>query len=116
MVELAADENFNGPLLAALVRRLPLLDAARVQDSPAAGRPDPAMLEWAAGEGRVLLTHDGRTIPKFAYDRGGRGRPMPGVIVVPKNLAPGPASDDLELLLSASDDDEFANRVRYVPL
>jgi hypothetical protein len=33
------------------------------------GTEDPALLEWAAGAGRILLTHDRRTVPRFASDR-----------------------------------------------
>jgi predicted nuclease of predicted toxin-antitoxin system len=31
---------------------------------------DPEVLAWAASEGRVVLTHDVRTMTRFAYDRG----------------------------------------------
>ena len=39
-----ADENFNNDLLRALVRRLPELDIARVQDTSMAGVDDPTLL------------------------------------------------------------------------
>ena len=46
------------------------VDIVRVQDVGLAGSPDPAILAWAASEGRVLLTHDRETVPGFAYDQG----------------------------------------------
>lgn len=116
MIPVVADECFNGPLLAALTRRLPLLDAVRAQDAPVYGRPDTALLAWAADAGRVLLTHDAKTIGPPAYDRVARGLMMPGVVVVPAWLPIRAALDDLELTLSLDDADEFADRVRRVPL
>ncbi|HWQ14971.1 MAG TPA: DUF5615 family PIN-like protein [Roseiflexaceae bacterium] len=47
-----------------------------------AAAPDPTVLEWAASEDRVLLTHDRATLVGFAYERAGRGEPMSGVIAV----------------------------------
>ena len=41
------------------------------------GCPDPTILEWAAAHGLVLLTHDRKTIPPFAYARVTAGLPMP---------------------------------------
>ena len=52
---------------------------------------DPAILERAAFEGRVLLTHDRQTIPGFAYARVDAGEPMPGVFLVSKKLPIGQA-------------------------
>ncbi|MBE2200294.1 MAG: DUF5615 family PIN-like protein [Anaerolinea sp.] len=57
MLKLAADENFNNKILRGLQQRLPDLDIVRVQDSEAAEADDPAVLAWAASQGRILLTH-----------------------------------------------------------
>src|SRR5437773_963911 len=69
MLLLAADENFNNDILRGLLRRMPDLNVARVQDAGLSGADDPAVLEWAALEGRVLLTHDVSTITRHAYER-----------------------------------------------
>ena len=47
------------------------------------GKSDPMVLEWAAREMRVLLTHDVRTMRYHAYARLAAGLSMPGVFVVP---------------------------------
>jgi hypothetical protein len=39
------------------------LDVVRVQDVGLAETPDPVILAWAAGEERILLTHDRETSP-----------------------------------------------------
>ena len=67
-MRLLTDENFNGAILRGLVRRLPKLDIVRVQDVGLMNTDDPQILEWAASEGRILLTHDVTTITMYAYD------------------------------------------------
>jgi hypothetical protein len=58
VIRLLADENFNGDILRGLRRRIPAIDAPRIQDVGMRGANDEAVLEWAAGEGRLVLTHD----------------------------------------------------------
>ena len=58
----AADENFNRKILDGLRIRLPHVDIVRVQDMELHGATDPAILAWAAQEGRILLTHDVQTL------------------------------------------------------
>ena len=111
-----ADENFNGTLLTALRHALPDLDILRVQDTEMLASPDPELLEWAANEERILLTHDVRTMTRFAYDRVKAGLPMPGIIEVRITQSIGATVEDLVLLIAASTPDEFENQVRYVPL
>jgi hypothetical protein len=62
--------------VAGLLRRRAELDLVRIRHVGLAAAADPVVLEWAAGEGRVLLTHDRATLLGFAYDRVGRGAPM----------------------------------------
>jgi hypothetical protein len=64
MLRFAADECFDGHILRGLLRRIPDLDIVRIQDTDLAGSEDPAVLEWAAAAGRVLLTHDATTMPR----------------------------------------------------
>ena len=66
-MRLAADENFNNDIVRGLLRRRPDVDIVRIQDTAMYGREDPAVLEWCAQEGRVLLTHDVNTITHYAY-------------------------------------------------
>ena len=77
-MKFAADENFDNDILRGLFRVLPNLDMVRVQDAGLSGVEDPEVLEWCARENRILLTHDVRTITKFAYDRLEAGLAMPG--------------------------------------
>jgi hypothetical protein len=50
------DEDFDNDILRGVVRRLPELDAVRVQDVGLIEEPDPAILEWAAAQERIVFT------------------------------------------------------------
>lgn len=116
MLRPAADENFNGDIVRGLVRRNPKLDIVRVQDAGLSGANDPSVLQWAADQGRILVTHDISTLAKHAFDRVATGQPMPGVFEV-RSVAPvGQAIDDLILLAECSFDVEWEGQVRYLPL
>jgi hypothetical protein len=116
MPRLAADENLNNDIVRGLLRRQPDLDIIPVQDTELSGVDDPTVLEWAAQEGRVLLTHDVSTITKHAYECVRAGQPMPGVFEVSRTAPIGRAIEDLLLLAECSFDDEWEGQVRYLPL
>ncbi len=116
MLKLLADENFNNNIVRGLLRRKPTLDIVRVQDVEVSGADDPSVLEWAARERRVLLTHDALTITHYAYERVKRGQQMPGVFEVNRSVPMGRAIEDILLLVECSLDDEWEGQVRYLPL
>lgn len=115
-VRFAADENFNRKIVTGLQRRAASLDVVRVQDAGLQSADDPAVLEWAARDGRVLLTHDFATMSDFAYERVQAGMPMPGVVMVPADMPIASVIDELILLAEASLDGEWEGRVLYLPL
>lgn len=112
----AADENFNNDIIRGLLRRKPDVDIVRVQDVGLSGADDSAVLEWAADEGRVLLTHDVSTITRYAYERVEAGKPMPGVFEVSRGIPIGAVIEDLILLTECSLENEWEGQVRYLPL
>lgn len=115
-MRLLADENFHGDILRGLLRVEPKLDIIRVQDTDFYQAADPALLAWAAVEGRILLTHDVQTMTKHAYDRVRAGLPMPGVIEVRADLPIGQAIEEVLLVVLTSEPAELANRVLFIPL
>lgn len=110
-----ADENFNNRILRGLLRQMPSIDLLRVQDLMIAGKDDETVLEWAASEGLILLTHDRRTVPYYALQRMMRGAEVAGVIVVPDHLAHGVAIDNLLVIASCSTAEEWRGRIEYLP-
>jgi hypothetical protein len=116
MLRFAADENFNNDIIRGLLRRKPDLDILRLQDAGFSGADDPAVLEWAAQEGRVLLTHDVSTMTRYAYERVKSRRPMPGVFEVSRSISVGDVIEDILLLAECSEEREWEGQVRYLPL
>jgi hypothetical protein len=115
MLRLLADEDFNGRILRGLRLRLGGLDVLRAQDVGLRGADDDAVLEWAAGSGRVLLTHDGRTMPGYVRARLAAGHHIPGVFIV-DDLAPiGVCVEDVLLIAVASHEGEWLDQVHYLP-
>jgi hypothetical protein len=117
MLKLASDADFHGAVFLGVLRRQPDLDLMRVQDAGLRTAADPDILEWAASEGRILLTHDRETMPKFAYERVKARRPMPGVFVVrnrPRQI--GLMIEDVLLVALCSSQDEWKDRVEFLPL
>ena len=69
MLRLLTDENFNNQTIRGILRRRPEIDIIRVQDVGLSTTDDRIILEWAAQQGRVLLTHDVETMTRYAYER-----------------------------------------------
>ncbi len=116
MLRLAADENFNNNIVRGLLRRKPDLEIVRVQDVGLSRADDPTVLEWAAKEGRILITHDVTTITRYAFERIEAGRLMPGVFEVSRSVPTGVAIEDLLLLAECSFEGEWEGRIGYLPL
>jgi predicted nuclease of predicted toxin-antitoxin system len=114
-MKLLADENFDNNIIRGLLRRNPDIDIVRVQDVGLSGKDDTTVLEWAAQENRILLTHDVATITHYAYDRVVKYKPMPGVIEIASNAPIGKVIEDLLLLLSCSLDGELEGQIQYLP-
>jgi hypothetical protein len=116
VLRLAADENLNNDIVRGLVRRKPDLDILRVQDAGLSGADDPTILDWAAHEGRVLLTHDVSTLMRYAYERVGAGNTIPGIFEVSRSVRVGAAIEDILLIAECSLEGEWEGQVRYLPL
>jgi hypothetical protein len=111
-----SDENFNGEILRGLFRRRPSLEIVRVQDVGLIAATDSRILEWAAAEGRIVLTHDRDTMPHHAYNRVNAGQPMPGVFLVDDQSGLGQVIDDILLAVDCLTSEECNNLVRFFPL
>jgi hypothetical protein len=116
MLRFAADENLNYNIIRGLLRRKSVLDIIRIQDVDLSGKGDAMVLEWAAQENRILLTHDVTTITKYAYERINEGLPMPGVYEIKMNSPLGDIIDDILLLADYSYENEWEGQIIYLPL
>lgn len=99
-----------------LLRCEPALDIVQVQNVGLSGAADPTVLEWAAQQNRILLTHDISTITYYAYERVAAGKPMPGVFEVSRRVSIGLAVEDILLLAECSEKGEWDGQIHYLPL
>src|SRR5438477_2248935 len=114
MLRLAADENFNNDIVRGLLRRNPELDLVRIQDLGLSGADDPSVLDWCGREGRILLTHDVRTLVRYASLRVAAGKPMPGVVEVGRRVPIAAAIDDILLIAECGNDDDLDGQVYFL--
>jgi hypothetical protein len=78
--------------------------------------PDDHVLDLALEEGRIVLTHDLKTLHPLAISRIASGRACPRVIVVPVDLPIGPAIDELEVVLLLASDGDWEAGPFVLPL
>ncbi len=116
MFKLLGDQNFNERILRGVGRRVSEIDVVRAFDMGLSRADDPDRLEWAAAEGRILLTHDVNTVPRFAHDRVRAGLAMPGVFLIGGSMPIGQAIDELIFVIEGSSPEEWNDLVIYFPL
>jgi len=111
-----ADENLDERLVIAVLRRVDGWDVVRVRDVGRVGGSDADLLKWAARQGRIVITHDVRTMPNAAYARVSARTRMPGVLIVPSGVPSRGVVDDLVLIAEAGVPADFRDRVVFLPL
>lgn len=110
-----ADENFNNHIIRALLLQKPAIDIVRVQDVGLSGQDDSAVMERALLENRILLTHDVKTIPRFAIDRLDNGHSIPAIILILWDAPIGKVIADIVLMIECSEQHEWENQIVYLP-
>jgi hypothetical protein len=116
MLLFLADENFNNDILRGVLRANSEIDVVRIQDIGLSGADDETVLERAAQENRILLTHDVKTITHYAYQRIEKNLKMPGVFEVKRSIAFSQAIEDILLLAECSFENEWEGQIIYLPL
>jgi hypothetical protein len=116
MTRFLADENFNNQIVRGIIRQNPDIDIVRAQDAGLSGAGDPTVLEWAAREKRIVLTHDVATMTVFAYQRVRDGLSMPGLFEVSRRVPVGQAIEEIILIAECSLEGEWEGQVIFLPL
>ena len=110
-----ADENLRQAIVRGLKRREPSIDFLRASVANLAGKDDLTLLQFAAREGRILVSRDIRTLPRH-FDAFIRHQVSPGVFLIPQNLALAGVIEELLIVWTASEAVEWQNRICYLPL
>jgi hypothetical protein len=114
-VRFQADANLNEIVISALLQREPAIDFQTAPAAGLAGLPDPQVLAVAAAAGRVLVTHDRKSMP-YHFSEFVAAHTCAGVVIVPQYLPVPLAVDELLLVWTATEAEEWVNRMAMLPL
>lgn len=90
-IRFLADANFNQKIVAGLfLLREPQIDFELPQNVIPEKMEDPQVLTLSAARGRIIVTHDVRTMPDH-FGVFVAGQSCPGMILVPKTMPIGTA-------------------------
>jgi predicted nuclease of predicted toxin-antitoxin system len=110
-----ADNDLDQRIVVATLRLKPTID---FRTAPAAGlhsMPDDEVLAYASREGRILVSHDRRTMPGHFGRFLSAGGTSPGLIIVSTKLSVGRAAEWLHLLWEATSSEEYVNSIYDLP-
>jgi hypothetical protein len=114
-VRFLADEDLDADITNGLLSREPAIDILDVKNAGLRESEDPVLLELAAQQDRILITHDRHTMTHHFRERLAIGNSSPGLFIVPQQSAIGAIIESLLLVWAASQAEEWHNRVEYLP-
>ncbi|HEY3824682.1 MAG TPA: DUF5615 family PIN-like protein [Bryobacteraceae bacterium] len=114
-IRFLADADFNQKIAAGLLLREPRIDFVLPQRFIPDGTKDPAVLRLGNQLGRIIVTHDVRTMPVH-FRSYTQQQKCAGLILVPQRMPIRLAIEDLLLIWQASEAEEWINRMRWLPL
>lgn len=109
-----ADADFNQNIVSGVLRREPSIDFQTALVTDLEGLQDIEVLDIAAKEGRILVSHDRRTMP-FHFAEYITTQTSAGVLIISQDLPIHEAIDSLILIWAASDAEEWINRILFLP-
>lgn len=111
-----ADNDLMDQIVLGVQRREPVLPITRLRDVGLEQAPDVVVLEYAAREGAIVVTHDVNTMTAAAVARIEAGREMAGLLLVHQQSPVSTTIDDLIMIWIASDAEEWTNQIRFLPI
>jgi hypothetical protein len=111
-----ADHDINEHIVEGLLRREPLVEMIRARDIDMHGSADAELLQHAAEQGLIVVSHDVNTMPAAAYARLDSGMAMAGLLLSAQLAPVAPVIESLVLIWSASEAEEWQGVVAYLPL
>ena len=115
-VRFLADADLNKAILSGVLRREPSVDFLTAHAAGLRKMKDPEVLALAAGQGRVLVSHDVGTMPAHFRQFIADGKHCAGVFLVPQTLELRTVIEELLLVWLASEASDWENRLEWLPL
>lgn len=113
-VRFQADADLNEDIVKGVLRREPGIDFRTASEAGLRHFSDLEVLTLAAREGRVLVSHDRKTMPS-AFTEFVRLNVSPGVLIVSQKTDLLAAIEGLLLVWAASEAEEWTNRLGAIP-
>jgi hypothetical protein len=112
------DENVNPIYPNQIRQREPdiLIKVVGEPETPPKSTLDPEILCWCEDNKFVLVTNNRTSMPVHLTDHIALGRHVPGIFILNPNLSVGENLEELILAALASEEDEYQDRLVYLPL
>ncbi len=107
-VRFLADSNLHQAIVEGVCRGEPEVDFKRASEAKLHGQPDIEVLAIAAEEGRVLVTHDIRTMPLHFAEFVETNEP-PGVLLVAQRASIGAIVREVAALRRTTEVEDWVN-------
>jgi len=114
-VRFLADADLNYAIVQGVRLREPSIDFKSANEAGLEGLPDDEVLEAAAHEGRLLVSHDKSTMPVHFAARVRLGLPSPGVLLALPSASVGEIVESLLTVWSASSESDWADQIHSLP-
>jgi hypothetical protein len=115
IVRFQADADLKHAIVRAILRRESTVDFQSASVGGLGGLNDLEVLAVAARDGRVLVSHDKQTMPDY-FSEFVEKSTSSGVVIASQSLPIGLVVEELLLIWSASDSEEWINRIVHLPL
>ena len=113
-VRFQADNDLDYRIVRATRQLNQSIDFQSAVEARLHGKKDASVLEIAAAENRILVSHDRKTMPQdFAHFI--QRQTSPGLIVLSRKLSISESADWLHLIWAASEAEEYMNLIIPIP-
>ena len=118
MITYLLDEHIPSEYRTQLLHHEPSLTVWIIGDegAPPRGTLDSDILRWCEENGFTLVTNNRKSMPRHLADHLAEGCHLPGIFTINLDAPMGVVLEDLILIAGASQEDEYLDRIVYVPL
>ncbi|MDJ0734246.1 MAG: DUF5615 family PIN-like protein [Nostocaceae cyanobacterium] len=113
-IRFQADADLKQAIVTGTIRRQANIDFQSAYTAGLEGKKDSEVLAIAAQEGRVLVTHDRKTMPA-EFGEFIMSQTSSGVLIISQSLPISDAIDALILVWEASTPEEWVNQIMSIP-
>mgnify|MGYP006944678549 CR=1 FL=1 len=114
-IRFQADGDLNLAIVTGVLRREPAIDFQTANASNLTSLSDLEVLTLTAQSGRILVSHDQRTMPRY-FAEFITTQTSSGVIIALQSLPVNQAIDSLIKIWGTYDSENWMNRIVYLPM